>query len=285
MSASKRSPRFSFLVFFFALGISSIIGCSSTQQLTSKWIESSIHIDGSLRDWSDSTAFVEKDGIRYAVMNDGDYLYLCLLSSKAGLGRQILSRGMTVWIDPNGGEKKTIGLRFPIGMGGMGRSEMPMRPQADEQGQQEVRRDELERQTPNEFEYLGPGENDRQRVSRLQGQGVEMHLTATAERFLYELKIPLQYSSQHPYSAESHAGAKIGIGLESNTATRMAEGAPGSEGRGEGTEGGRSGGGGGRSGGRMSGGMGRGGGQRPGGSTAAVNFSIWSHVQLAEKAR
>ena len=199
MSAPKGFPYSYFLIFFFALGISSITGCSSTQQLTSKWIENPVQIDGSLRDWSDSTAFAEKDGIRYAAMNDGDYLYLCLLSSKAGLGRQILFRGMTVWIDPNGGDKKTIGIRFPIGGGGMGRSEMATRPQTDEQGQPEVRPDDLARQTPSEFEYVGPGENDRQRVSRLQGQGVEMHLTATVDRFLYELKIPLQYSSQHPY--------------------------------------------------------------------------------------
>jgi hypothetical protein len=280
MSGTTGFASFSALVVFFAFATSSIMGCGSTQQLASKWSEGPIRIDGSLRDWSDSTAFVEKDGIRYAVMNDGQYLYFCLLSSKAGLGRQMMFRGMTVWFDPNGGEKKTIGLRFPIGMGGMGRSEIPVRPPEEEQGQQGVRPEEFPRQTPNEFEYLGPGENDRQRVSRLQGQGIEIHLTATLERFLYELKIPLQYSSQHPYSVETHAGARIGLGVESNTAQRMTESMRG----GEGVEGGRPGAGSGRGGGRMGGGMGRGGGQMPGGSQANMTISFWSHVQLAEKA-
>jgi hypothetical protein len=142
----------------------------------------------------------------------------------------------------------------------------------------------MERRSLNEFEYLGPGDNERQRVSRFQGQGLEMHITVTPERLLYKLKIPLQYSSQHPYAVETHAGAKIGIGIESNAASRMAEGERGGEGRGEGPEGGRPGAGGGRSGGRMPGGMGRGG-QRPGASAAIVNFNIWSRVQLAEKAR
>jgi hypothetical protein len=283
MSGTKGFPSFSVVVAFLAIATSSFMGCSSTQQLASKWIENPIRIDGSLRDWSDSTAFIEKDGIRYAVMNDGEYLYLCMLSSKANLGRQMTFRGLTVWFDPNGGDKKTIGLRFPIGMGGMGRSDMAGRNPEDEQGQQGARPEESPRQAPNEFEYLGPGENERQRVSRLQGQGVEIHLTATPERFLYELKIPLQYSSQHPYAVETHAGAKIGIGVESNTAQRMTEGARG----GEGQEGGRPGAGGGRGGGggRMGGGMGRGGGQMPGGSQANVNISFWSHVQLAEKVR
>ena len=262
-----------------------ISGCGSTQQFVSRWSERPIQIDGKLGEWSDSTAFVEKDGIRYAAMNDGEYLYLCLLSSKAGLGRQIVFRGMTIWFDPNGGEKKTIGIRFPLGMGGMGRGDMAVQTPDEESNQRGSRLDELERQAINEFEYLGPGENDRQRVSRLQGQGVEMNNTATPERLLYELKIPLQYSSQHPYSVESHAGAKIGIGFDSNAAQRVAQGGPGGEGRGEGTEGGRTGGGGGRTGGRTGGGMGRGG-QRPGAGAAATNanFSIWSRVQLSEKA-
>jgi hypothetical protein len=284
MSRAKHFLHFSIITAFFALLILSIDGCSSTQQLASKWSENPVRMDGGLGDWADSTVFVEKDGIRYGVANDGEFLYLCLISSKANLGRQIMFRGMTIWFDPNGGDKKTIGIRFPIGGTGMGRPEMGQQQPDQDPGQRENRLEEMERQALNEFEYLGPGENDRIRVSRLQGQGLEMHMTATPERFLYKLKIPLQYASQHPYAVETHAGAKIGIGIESNTAARMAQGEPGGEGRGEGVGGGRGGAGGGRGGGRMGGGMG-GGGQRPGGSVAAVNFSIWSRVQLAEKSR
>jgi hypothetical protein len=240
-------------------------------------------MDGNLGDWTDSTVFIEKDGIRYAVANDGEFIYLCLLSSKPNIGRQIMFRGMTIWFDPNGGDKKTIGIRFPIGGLGMGRPEMGQQPEQDPP-QMGSRLQEMERQSLNELEYLGPGENDRVRVSRLQGQGLEMHMTATPERFVYKLKIPLRYSSQHPYAVETHAGAKIGIGIESNAAPRMAPGEMGGEGRGEGSGGGRPGAGGGRGGGRMPGGMDRGG-QRPGGSAGMVNFSIWSRVQLAEKAQ
>jgi hypothetical protein len=198
-------------------------------------------------------------------------------------------RGMTIWFDPNGGDKKTIGIRFPIGGMGMGRPELEQLQPNQDPEQRGNRLEEIERQSLNEFEYLGPGENDRQRVSRLQGQGLEMHITATTERFLYKLKIPLQYASQHPYAVETHAGAKVGIGIESNATPRMGPGEPGSDRRGEGTEGGAPGAGGGRGGGRgaggvRGGGMGRGG-QRPGAPTAMISFNIWSHVQLAEKAR
>jgi hypothetical protein len=283
MSGMQRPLNFSIFVFFFAVLMSAINGCTSTQQLVSRWSENPVRMDASLGDWADSTVFAEKDGIRYGVVNDGEYLYLCLLSSKANLGRQIVFRGMTVWFDPNGGEKKTIGIRFPIGGMGTGRPEMSPQPDQDPE-QRGSRFEEMERQSLNEFEYLGPGENERQRVSRLQGQGLEMHMTSTPERFLYKLKIPLQYSATHPYAIETHAGAKIGVGIESNSAARMAEGQQGGEGRGEGTQGGRSGGGGGRGGRGMQGGMGRGG-QRPGASAAVVSFNIWSRVQLADKAR
>jgi len=270
-----------FLVLLLAL----INGCTSTQQLVSRWSENPVRMDGNLGDWTDSTVFVEKDGIRYGVANDGEFLYLCLLSSKSDLGRQILFRGMTIWFDPNGGEKKTIGIRFPIGGMAMGRPEMGPRQPNQGPEQSGTRLEEMERGSLNEFEYLGPGDNERQRVSRLQGRGLEIHVTLVPERLLYKLKIPLQYSSQHPYSVETHAGAKIGIGIESNAAPRMAQGEMGGEGRGEGSAGGRPGAGSGRSGGRMPGGMDRGGGQRPGASAAIVNFNIWSRVQLAEKAR
>jgi hypothetical protein len=283
MAGTRQFLHRSLLLIVVAVMVSMITGCGSTKQLASRWSESPIRMDGNLGEWSDSTVFVEKEGIRYAVANDGDYLYLCLLSSTPNFGRQLMVRGMTVWIDPNGGSRKTIGVRFPIGGMGMGRPEIEQPQPEPDVEQRGTRFEEMERQSLNEFEYLGPAENDRQRVSRLQGQGLEIQMTATPERFVYKLKLPLQYSSQHPYSAETRAGAKVGIGLESNAAQKIAEGDRG----GEGTEGGMPGTGGGRSGGRSgarSGGMGRGG-QRPGAGASMVNFNIWSSVQLAAKGK
>ena len=173
-----RSPRA--LIFgkagFFLLLLALINGCTSTLQLVSRWSENPVRMDANLGDWTDSTVFIERDGIRYGVANDGEFLYLCLLSSKPNLGRQIVFRGMTIWFDPNGGEKKTIGIRFPIGGLGMGRPEMDQRQPDQDPEQRGNRLEEMERQSLNEFEYLGPGENERQRVSRLQGQGLEMHI-------------------------------------------------------------------------------------------------------------
>lgn len=266
-----------------SLAASSVLilqGCSSSLQMTSKWSENKIQIDGDLKKWSDSTLFVQKDDIRFGVMNDGEFLYVCVMSSKPNLGRQIMFRGMTVWFDPNGGEKKTYGVRFPIGMG---RGQMPERPDEEETDQRGNRFDAMNRQSLSDFEFIGPTEKDLQMVSRLQGQGVEMHLTSTPERFVYELKVPLAYSSAHPYAVESHPGAPIGVGFETNTFQRPAGAEGGGEGRGEGGgRGGRTGAGrvGGGRGGRMPGGAGPGG-NRPGATN--ITFNFWTLVQLAGK--
>ncbi len=255
-------------------------GCSSSLQLTSKWSKHGIRIDGDLKEWSDSALFVQKDDIRCGVMNDDEFLYVCAMSSKPNLGRQVMFRGMTVWFDPNGGEKRTFGVRFPIGMA---RGEIPTRPDEEETDQRGNRFDAMNRQLLSDFEFIGPTEKDLQMVPRLQGQGIEMHLTSTPERFVYELKVPLAYSSAHPYAVESHPGAPIGVGFETNTFQRPGTAEGSGEGRGEGGvgRGGRGGVGGGRGGGRMPGGAGPGG-NRPGGAGSS-SFNVWTHVQLAER--
>lgn len=262
-----------------------LAGCGTTYQISSRWSDRKVEIDGHLTDWNDSISFVESEGIRFGVMNDREYLYLSVVSSKPNLGRQLIARGMTVWFDPMGGEHKTIGLRFPIGAMRAGlpaSSETGGRaPREGREGTPSNRRERIEgmeRQTLNEFEFLGPGANDRQRVARIQGQGVEIHITATPERFVYEMKIPLAYSSQHPYAVESFPGATIGIGFDSTPQMRPAEGGPGGDMAGGAPPSGGSGGG--RAGGRGGGGM------RPAGmrqEATDVSFDVWVHVRLADK--
>jgi hypothetical protein len=274
--APERGPlSFSFLSLLVLAVLFS--GCASTIQLPSRWSDKPLRVGDDLAKWSDSTVFVEKDGIQVGIMNDDEFLYVCAMSSKPNLGRQVMFRGMTVWFDPNGGERKTLGIRFPIGMGGR---EMMTRPEGDEGDQRGNRVEAMERQALGEFEYVGPTDIDLQRVSRLQGQGVEMHLTSTPERFVYQLRVPLAYSSAHPYSVESRPGARLGVGFETNTPQRLGPAKGGGEDRGDGGRGGQPGMGGGR-GGRMPGSAGPSG-MRP--EMANASFSIWTLVQLAEKA-
>ncbi|HTY37240.1 MAG TPA: hypothetical protein VMH23_09025 [Bacteroidota bacterium] len=282
-AVDRRSLTRSLMLFAFASAAAfAMQGCGSSLQIASKWSDHALQVDGDLKDWSDSTLFVQKDDIRCAVMNDDEYLYVCVLSSKPRLGPQVMMRGMTVWFDPNGGDKKTYGVRFPIGGRGVN---LLNRPEDEETDQRGNRLDAMQRPSVTDFEFLGPTEKDVQMVSRMQGQGVAMHLTSTPERFVYQLRIPLAYSSAHPYAIESHSGAKVGVGIETNTFQRPTGAEGGEEGQGRGEGGG---GGGGRGGmtGRGGGRGGRGGGGAMMGNrsgNAQIAFSVWMKTQLAEK--
>ncbi|MEX2088607.1 MAG: hypothetical protein WEB62_02510, partial [Bacteroidota bacterium] len=190
--------------------------------------------------------------------------------------RGIFMRGLTLWFDPNGGERETFGLRYPIGMMERGMDVLPRGRRSDPDPDSSGR---YSRPLLREFEFLGPDERDRQRVGTVAGKGVEVELRSSREGFIYEAKIPLRYSLEHPYALETRAGETIGFGVELGSGF---QGRPGGAGMGvPGSDGGR---------GRPGGGRGgvRGGGRMPAGGPAGegrvepVNF--WFSVQLADLA-
>jgi hypothetical protein len=170
-------------------------------------------IDALTTEWPDSV-WSEKEGIKFAIMNDDQNVYFVLSVAKQDLRRQIMMRGMTIWFDPLAREKKTIGIRYPIGV-----AEGGVRRPTD--------RDIRGGFAPplSEFEFISPLERIPLRVSTLAGQGVELRINNTQESLVYELKVPLSPSADHPYSIESHTGAQMSVGIEISGFERS--GAPG----------------------------------------------------------
>ncbi len=241
-------------------------GCGGLE-LQSVWSNEGVKIDGVAANWRDSL-WVEKDGIKFAVMNDNEYLYLAVVAAKPDLRRQIMMRGLTVWFDPDSREKKNIGIRYPIGM---------------TEGGDGYRREESYAQSSMsspmaEFEFVSPFERDRMRVPVIAGRGVQLKINNEQESLLYELRVPLHSSTDHPYSAETTAGSKIGVGVEVGGVSRGSAGDRGGEGEGGGIGGGGRRGGGGR--GRGSGGGSR---SRPPGSISPIE--VWATVQLTARAK
>jgi hypothetical protein len=100
----------------------SLAGCNDIE-LASKWRDREISIDGDQADWSGILRFLEDEQTSVGVVNDGDFLYLCLVSSSQGPVMQTVRSGFTVWFDREGGKKKNFGIKFPLGMQG---EPMPM---------------------------------------------------------------------------------------------------------------------------------------------------------------
>ncbi|MFA5005572.1 MAG: hypothetical protein WC561_05580 [Candidatus Omnitrophota bacterium] len=80
-----------------------------------------IAIDGKYTDWGNYISYYsEKEKLVVNLANDDEYLYICLISRSRRVETQIMESGLQLWFDPEAGQRKIFGIRFPIGMRVMG---------------------------------------------------------------------------------------------------------------------------------------------------------------------
>lgn len=188
-----------------------LVGCSSLLDLSSRWRNREIVIDGNGADWQGATTYVRSAGAAVGIANDADNLFVCLQTSDRATQFQIVRSGLTVWFDRTGGTNKVFGIRFPVG----GRDVMQMSGDAALEGFQEAIR-----RSQGELELLGPGEDDRRRYTMLEGKGVVARVGFNEETLVYELKIPLWASSTHPFAVGVDSTNTFSIGFETATGSR-----------------------------------------------------------------
>ncbi|MGA2531704.1 MAG: hypothetical protein ABSG19_01565 [Candidatus Aminicenantales bacterium] len=243
-----------------------------------------IMIDGRSDDWIGSLNIVADAELEEGFLNDQEFLYVSFVTEDESLRRQIARGGLTVWFDPKGGNEKVLGIKYPVGIP---RVERPA-----------TKKEEAGGPPPNEpaggvessLELYRAGDATPQKLELDSAKGLELAASREGKLFIYELKIPLQPSSDHPIAVGALPGKTVGIGFE---VPKSDSGRQGSRPQGE--TGGR--GGGGRGGGGFSGGMGGGGGSYggahgrlggqgggPGTQSAAANgLKIWTYVKLSSR--
>ncbi len=259
-----------------ALAAGLLSGCSPMSEITSTWNEgTNARVDGSGKGWSGALWDLSDDRVSVGVKNDREYLYLCMMTADRARIGQVLSGGLTWWINPDGSKEKSYGIRFPVG--GMSRSFMAaLRGNQENEGGQLPTLDEAQK----EFEVVRG--KMQQHVSVAEGQGVLARVGYDEGRLVCELRVPMESSAAHPYAVGTMPSGDLALGLETE---RVEAGGGGQPPRGEGGEGGGEGGGmrggrGGRGGMRGGGGFGRGGGR---GNTAnAGPLDTWLKVGLAQ---
>jgi hypothetical protein len=278
-------------------------GCGSTVQVASNWSDFPVVIDGRVDEWSSSLSPMKDMPVLLGMRNDQEYLYLSLASSDRDFRRQMMGAGMTIWFEPQGGDK--IGIHYPLGMSGVGMwpgtgfgqpgGEMPpegtpLDAGPPEPGMGSAKNENLP-DVLKELEILGPGKDDVDRIPVLQVHGIEVKIGLSEQTVLYELKIPLKKTQNHAYVLVSDFGSKVDVSFETGKLTRFA-GGPGGMGPRPGGMGPP--GGGGEGGGPPAGGLpdrgGMGGGRRggrggeggPGGESAEPKqFKLKTEVTLA----
>jgi hypothetical protein len=179
-------------------------GCNSPE-IPSQKLSREINIEENFKELKNTLIrYYYDDNTRtnISVGNDDTYLYVCLLTRNHGLIEKLDSSGFTVWFDPEGGKNKTLGIRLFTGIQGGDIRQPGFVPSA----------------IAKKIEIIGPGKKERYTTTRETAMkyGVTVKTGDLGGYFVYELKIPLDESEQHPYSIGIRKNKIIGLGFESS---------------------------------------------------------------------
>lgn len=194
---SSRRPAGLLLAVLAAVGT---LAHAATSERSSTWRDRDIRIDGSDEEWSGQVLPVQRQHFSLGLVNDGEWLYICVPTKDVATKAQVNTAGLVVWLDPAGGKKRKFGLHFPVpnppGQAGM-RSRPPREGgevwQPPEGEGTPVRGQDV-------IGILGPGKNDAQLVPINEAGGIEARVGVQGDLMVYELRVPLQRSAEHPYA-------------------------------------------------------------------------------------
>ena len=182
-------------------------GCTAAQSLTSRAPAEEVIVDAKVAEWEGALSPVDGSEFSLGVLNDQDNLYIALVSHNQQVIRQIVTRGLTFWIDPTGGKEKVIGLRYPTGMSGQDRPAASVNAAAGA----ERMRGAIER-AASYFEIVQGDEVWRPPVNSL--PNVSASAAMEYGTLTIEVLIPLN-SSTH-FDLGTPVGSTIGLGLETS---------------------------------------------------------------------
>lgn len=278
-----------------------LTACGHAIQLDSRWRDREIVIDGADQDWGQARYILEDLPISLGVMNDGDHLYLTMLTADRDLQTLVATRGLEIWIDPDGGRKHVFGLRLTGAMrpGQHGEPFDGMAPWGRDgsdgaligSGRTGIRRPgpggstrSLDpRQLAAMFEQmhgssvfvLDSPEDDGWETTATVADALQVSITYETGRLVYEARLPLTYLGHPHYAMAASTESRIGLGLKVPTRESLRPEQGGMR------DGGRGGIGGMVSPGRSAVGGGRGGFDSRGLSPEEV-FEQWARIRLAE---
>lgn len=186
-------------------------GCGG-HTFRSRWLDRPVTIDARTRDWADALETLEDEGMDVGAMNDGDSLYVCVVLGTRAEQLQAIRGGLTLWLDPAGGDAHALGVRFPV----VADPPRGGRARPDEEHPRAVLEDawrSLDRES--ELEVI-TGDDVREILPIDGSEGIALRAGEEHAQLVYELRIPLRSGR---YALGVSKGA-IGVGLETPKAPR-----------------------------------------------------------------
>ena len=229
--------------------------CAGSIPMTSQTADVAAMIDGDPSDWSGKLQAVDGAPFSLGVQNDGDMVYLAIVSANTAFREQVVRQGLVLWFDTQNGDEKTRGLGYPRGV--EDQDWKAGRRSGVEEPSTEERLNHLEASFPDQLgtlEFLS-SENSSWSMDVEALNGMSVAASMKNGRFVYEAAIPLFKGPERSFA--------LGLGDSNSFALGIAVPAPERPGRGEGRQAGM--GGGGRPGGMGGGRPGGGGGPPSGG--------------------
>jgi hypothetical protein len=203
-----------------------VAGYGKSPNLKSAWAQAPVKVDGTGQEWSANFVPLGDPPILVSLENDAQYLYLCVRTSDRKVKAQIASGGLTVWVEVPGTDAGGMGVRFPM----RGRPPGGERPNRGNEG--EPPRPGSEGESPNEpslnaindasteFELLGPTREDGLVVARGQDEPVQVSIGDDSGVLVYQVRLPLQPSDEHPVAIGASAGTTMKIVLDTTPQKR-----------------------------------------------------------------
>lgn len=234
-------------VFFLLIFVA---GCG-TNKVVSQWRHHEVVTNGLENEWKGAPQYYDSDRqLAIRVMNDEEALYICLSANEDRLKRMIALKGLTLWLDPEGGEKKTFGIRLP----GKSRSpEQNKRSSGDhrsgsQNNQRKAKTDRGSRKPPElkmprdmEIIYAGETAPLKMTIAQARDTGIEIGTGQPDGRIVCEFRIRFKAAA---CLTDLNPGMMLGIGCEVGTDSgkNMMEKKTGNGNRGAGRKGGKMGG-------------------------------------------
>jgi hypothetical protein len=209
----------SLLVSISCILVVMLIGCSSSHELRSGWTDREVAITGDESHWKGATTEIVGPDVSVGVKNDGSNLYIGLITSNRATQFQILALGCTAWFDAEGGKNKIFGVQFPVSGLLQGRR----LPAGDNAAEFQRLIDAAQRQ----LVIRGPGVGEQHRLSAQDASGVEARLGYIDGTLIYELKVPLRKSNEHPYAINADMTKPLLVGFETGDLAEAMKGQSG----------------------------------------------------------
>jgi hypothetical protein len=204
-----RAPHRMFVL--FAVAVAALVhpvSGGNELQLSSDWRGEPVRIDGNNEEWSGRMVPIEKQKFSVGLQNDGEALYLCLITRDRVLGTQIARQGLMVWLDPGPErpKKHQFGVHFPID---------PRLAATRDSGGRWPRDGAIASERDlTAVGILGPGKGDPARVPIPMAGGILAAMAFRGEVLIYELKVPLKGAADTPYAVAVGPGGVVRLELQ-----------------------------------------------------------------------